>query len=105
MIRLCFINNSVDHTTSGLLQTHASLKEHAQLLEATLADRASTDVRMDSALRDEIEKRDRAIRDATGHIQHLENELAKERQTLKDLRTQVIIIHDDSKSVTTVCLT
>lgn len=98
--QLCFttalLNRSVDHVTAGLLQTHASLKEHAQLLEATLADRASMDVRMDSAMRDDIEKRDRAIREATDQIQHLENDLTKERQTLKDVKTQVIIIHDYS---------
>jgi predicted nucleic acid-binding Zn-ribbon protein len=76
---------------AGLLQTHATLKEHALLLEATLADRASTDVRLDSAVRDELEKRDRAIADATNQIQQLENEVAKERQNLKDLRTQVIV--------------
>lgn len=60
-------------------------------LESALADRASTDIRTDSAVREELEKRDRSLAEAASQIQQLETELAKERQNLKDIRAQVVI--------------
>lgn len=78
-------------STAGLLQSHAALKEHSQLLESTLADRASTDVRIDSEARGELSKLERALSEANSQLQQLDSELAKERQGVKDARAQVIV--------------
>ena len=74
---------------AALEQTHASLKQHAAALEATLAERASSELESDSSTRDELGRRDQQIAELMERVEQLEQTLGKERQAAKDLRAQV----------------
>jgi len=74
---------------AALEQSHAALKQHAAVLEATLAERASSEMESDSSTRDELGRRDQRTAELTESVEQLEQTLFKERQTAKDLRAQV----------------
>lgn len=77
------------HFRAALEQTHAALKQHAAALEAVLAERALSEMESDSFARDELGRRDQQTAELTERVEQLEQALSKERQTAKDLRTQV----------------
>jgi len=74
-----------------LEQTHTALKQHAAALEATLAERASSELEADSSTRDELGRRDQRSAELTEQVEQLEQTLSKERQSAKDLRAQVSV--------------
>ena len=76
----------------ALEQTHAAVKQHSMSLEAALAERALSGLESDSTARDELGRRDLQASELTEHLEQLEQTLSKERQTNKDLRTQVCIL-------------
>jgi len=66
-----------------------ALKQHATVLEAALAERASSEMESDSAARDALGRRDQQAAELTERIEELEQTLEKERQAVKDVRAQV----------------
>jgi len=74
---------------AALEQAHTALKQHATALESALADRASSEMELDSVTRDKIGRRDRHAAELTERITQLEESLAKEQQAVKDVRAQV----------------
>jgi chromosome segregation ATPase len=73
---------------AALLQSHNTLKEHAQLLEASLANQTSSQIQLGSESREHIERLEYQLMELSGRCEQLESMLSKERQTVKDLRGQ-----------------
>ena len=76
---------------AALQQSYTALKEHAQHLESSLADHASTEVRRGSEVRTELDRKEQELGELTEELERLKASLVKEQQAVKDVKDKVCV--------------
>lgn len=87
--KLCCIILKCFGYASGVHQSHAALKQHADLLEAALARRESTTTELNEQLTAATQERAMEENKLQQLVKELEEGLQKEKAMSKDLRKQV----------------